>query len=176
MGRPSATGPDGLRHCSLCKTRKSVEEFYVVTRTRRGITRQERHPYCKVCDKTRNAKHYFANLDSIKARNAARKDEIAAYQKQYRIENADDLRDKLYRRKYGIGLAEYNAKLEAQGGGCGICKKSGHQVKGLAVDHSHVTRAVRGILCSGCNAGIGMFLDDVIVLQAAIEYVKKWGA
>jgi hypothetical protein len=40
-----------------------------------------------------------------------------------------------------------------------------------AVDHDHVTGAVRGILCAGCNTGMGQLRDDPWVLRRAIEYL-----
>jgi hypothetical protein len=56
-----------------------------------------------------------------------------------------------------------------QGGHCALCPR--HLV--LHVDHSHKTGAVRGLLCNKCNRGLGMLNDDITILTAAIEYLKK---
>src|SRR5699024_496382 len=59
-------------------------------------------------------------------------------------------------RKYGMTLEEYELRADAQGGRCLICAKPGAQ---LLVDHDHETGAVRGLLCHGCNVGLGWFKD-----------------
>lgn len=71
-------------------------------------------------------------------------------------------------RKYGITLAHYSQMLKTQNGCCLICKDGD---KKLFVDHSHVTKEVRGLLCHQCNAGIGMFRENPIILQNAIKYI-----
>jgi hypothetical protein len=51
-------------------------------------------------------------------------------------------------------LEIYEATLAAQGGGCAICGESCPTGRVLAVDHDHVTGAVRGLLCAPCNWGL----------------------
>lgn len=79
-------------------------------------------------------------------------------------------RDKLLRRKYGIGQAEYNAMLADQGGVCAICGEENSD-RILAVDHHHGTGAVRGLLCGNCNQGLGRFRDSPDFLTRAIAYL-----
>lgn len=76
------------------------------------------------------------------------------------------------KRKSGYILApdEYLAMREHQGGHCGICNTK-PQV--LYVDHCHNTGSVRGLLCSQCNTGIGMFKDDPARLASAIKYLAR---
>ena len=41
----------------------------------------------------------------------------------------------------------------------------------LVVDHCHETGAVRGMLCSNCNLGLGHFKDDPMLLEFARIYL-----
>lgn len=77
-------------------------------------------------------------------------------------------------KKYGIDIATYEATLEIQGGCCRICKKRPEDdPQPFHVDHSHKTGRVRGILCHGCNTGIGLFKEDVAFLKEAIAYIER---
>ena len=51
-----------------------------------------------------------------------------------------------YKSRTGIPLAEYDALLAAQGGGCAICGNA-PKTRRLHVDHDHKTGKVRGLLC-----------------------------
>lgn len=82
--------------------------------------------------------------------------------------------------KFGITLDEYNAISASQGGVCAICKmpegifdKKANRFRSLAVDHDHGTGAVRGLLCGACNKALGLFRDNVEIINKACEYLKK---
>jgi recombination endonuclease VII len=83
-------------------------------------------------------------------------------------------------RKYGISAAEYDRRMAEQGGKCAVCrqrekfinKRSG-KTQELSVDHCHSGTGVRGLLCVGCNRGLGYFSDDPAALRAAADYIEK---
>jgi hypothetical protein len=75
------------------------------------------------------------------------------------------------RKKYGIGLDEYEKRLADQGGVCAICSLPGEDT--LDVDHDHKTGAVRALLCHLCNIGLGAFADDPARLERAMGYLKE---
>jgi hypothetical protein len=77
-------------------------------------------------------------------------------------------------RKYGLTLLDYDEMVKTQDGRCRICGTTDSGIAGevWAVDHDHVTRRVRALLCSDCNAGLGLFGDDPERLRAAAEYLE----
>lgn len=79
-------------------------------------------------------------------------------------------------RRYRITPEEYHSLLEKQGGVCAICKEHEPEtgkIKRLAVDHCHRTLRVRGLLCRGCNARLGV-LENQGWLHKAWEYLAPW--
>ncbi len=77
--------------------------------------------------------------------------------------------------KYGLTEEAYRELRESHAGKCAICGGNGGK-QGLGIDHSHSTGVVRGLLCSSCNAAIGMLRDDIFLMHRAIDYVEKWDA
>lgn len=78
------------------------------------------------------------------------------------------------RAKFGLSLADYAARLAAQGGGCAICgtdEPGGRWGASLHVDHDHATGEVRGLLCAACNVMLGNAGDDPARLRAAADYL-----
>lgn len=66
-------------------------------------------------------------------------------------------------------VGEFDQLVIDQLGRCGICEK---QLTGkIAVDHDHETDAIRGLLCYGCNTGLGHLGDNVDGLMRAAAYL-----
>jgi hypothetical protein len=84
-----------------------------------------------------------------------------------------DARDKERARRHGITLEDYRALVKKQANACAICKRTDRP---LVVDHCHVTRQVRRLLCNMCNVGLGCFNDDPALLRAAADYLEVIGA
>jgi Recombination endonuclease VII. len=63
--------------------------------------------------------------------------------------------------------------LAGQNGLCKICSVDLSTVR-ACVDHDHLTNMIRGILCHGCNCGLGKFDDSIILLTNAIGYLIRY--
>ncbi len=84
-------------------------------------------------------------------------------------------------RRYGLTREQFYALWDSQEGKCKICNKvlifdktdkSDPDAK-PHVDHCHATGKVRGILCRGCNRGLGGFKDSISNLESAIRYLGR---
>lgn len=152
--------------CPTCKKLKPVSEFYRNRRTKDGCSSQ-----CMECHKA-----YYKTTNAIektrKWRESYKKRKSENY---HRTKNDpgkfENRRKTAIRRKYGITHNEYIELLRSQSGVCALCGKSPNG-KPLSVDHCHETGKIRGLLCSGCNAGIGLLGDNVEGLLKAIEYIQ----
>ena len=140
-----------MKRCTVCKEVKDNTEFY------RALNSIDGKCYrCKSCDNKARAKWQENNPE--KALLSQRKKNL--------------------KYKYDMTIEEYDTLLKKQGGCCAICKttESGTLSKNnnFSVDHAHDdTKKVRGLLCNRCNGALGMFSDDVELLQKAVDYLNK---
>lgn len=97
------------------------------------------------------------------------------------IRNRERIRRSRYKRTYGTTYEKIEAAIALQGGKCLICSLEFPGGK-FNVDHDHSCcpdgkktcgKCIRGILCSGCNGGIGLLRDDINILTKAIEYLNR---
>lgn len=109
---------------------------------------------CIECERSAGRAYYAANRAAILARQRRQRYSTAAWR----------------RITYGLLDHDVEGMLRAQGGRCA----TGHQgSEPLVVDHDHETGRVRGLLCSGCNCGIGLLGDDPAVCRAAAAYLRR---
>jgi Recombination endonuclease VII len=73
-------------------------------------------------------------------------------------------------KKYGLPPGTYQRMLAEQNGLCAICKRR----RKLCIDHDHVTKQVRQLLCNKCNLAIGLFEDDADRSRAGGAYLDRW--
>jgi hypothetical protein len=72
--------------------------------------------------------------------------------------------------RYKMTLDQYHALQEQQDFCCAIC----HEEKSLTIDHNHETNMVRGLLCNGCNTGVGLFKESAPLLHNAESYLAHY--
>lgn len=119
-------------------------------------------------------------------------DKTHGYKKKYYLKNKEKLQQRARERKrqnpehtravnwksdlkikYGMTPADYAALYRAQGGVCAVCARLPDNHGRLNVDHDHETKAVRQLLCNGCNSALGYVFDDPERLRKLAEYIER---
>ena len=144
-----------VKFCTTCKTKKCaacnkiklLKNFYSDTGLANGFA-----SYCISCDKEKKRINYLKDKSGMRRRNL--------------------------KSKYNITLDEYDKLFEKQKGLCAICgqketRRNKYNVWHLAVDHSHITGKVRGLLCGNCNSMLGFVKDKPTLLLNAYSYLNK---
>ena len=152
--------------CAKCKGTKPITDFYIDKS--RGA-----RPWCKACDLEANRKQrqqpdYKAKKREQQARYYARpevKARVLARSKKYR-------RKSYLKYKFGLAPEDIDTMKVAQSSRCAICGEVFK--KSPCIDHNHETGQVRGLLCNGCNLGLGLFKDDAQTLTNASQYLTSW--
>lgn len=148
-----------MKRCPRCGETKSVDEFYKNSHEKDGLS-----TWCKECTSAYSKDYRERNRERLNAR-----------ERQWKADNPLKVFASDIRQRYGITLEEYDEKLEAQGGGCAICGKTPEENgQRLCADHDHETGIFRGVLCTHCNAGLGMFQDNIALLGDAMFYLRIW--
>lgn len=76
----------------------------------------------------------------------------------------------------GMTLEWYDDKLLEQCGGCAICGRRPARIR-LAVDHCHLSGAIRGLLCYICNRKVlGVIEKFKIDPRKIVAYLEKYGS
>lgn len=97
------------------------------------------------------------------------------------MENKQVRWERRIQRYYSLSPEQYTKILAAQNGVCGICELPCSTWERLSVDHNHdccpgktsCGKCVRGLLCHLCNASMGGFKNDPILLERAVEWSKR---
>jgi len=128
--------------------------------------------------KANNKAYREKNKEKIRAYARAyyenNREKLNVKHKAYREKNRDKKRGGELKRKFGIGLHEYNLILTEQKGKCACCGIHQNELTmNLAVDHDHDTGLIRGLLCGNCNTAIGKLGDNIEGLMKALNYLEK---
>jgi hypothetical protein len=160
------------KKCARCHEDKDTGTFYKNKSNKSGFDE-----YCKSCRKL----IHRAYRDTDKGRatfNRCSREYYRRHKRQVlrkcKKQYAKEGRQKWYqlKRQFGIDQEDYMWLLSQQNGVCAVCEKPPGS-RHLAVDHDHKTNKIRGLLCSNCNAGIGMLRDDPKILLAAVSYLQS---
>jgi hypothetical protein len=152
--------------CLTCRKKKSVW----AKKNRKKINRAERiwrnkNPLKVQANKKRYRKKHLEKVKT-QIRNLHKINGVRYRYNRWRI---------WIKNKYGLTEEKFISILKKQKGLCAICKSlqlCGKRKK-LYLDHCHKTNKFRGLICFRCNTMLGMALDNIKILKAAIKYLRR---
>lgn len=160
------------KRCSKCKKTKLLSSFGDHAGRPDGL-----QTWCLSCQKEYQA----ARRERLRSRSKVVMPKEKRCSKCKRIRAAsefstnrsqpDGLHNQCNRCRRLLTSTEFDRLYEEQKGKCAIC--STPMGKKANVDHCHSTGVVRGLLCRGCNFGLGFFRDDPDRLVRAAQYVEE---
>lgn len=151
------------KQCSKCKSHRLLKMFMV--------TNGKRRARCKFCDAELSKQ--YRKLHPAQYKETKRKANLKRAADPVKREVDRLAATAVYWRRDGLDVKEVLAYIAAHHGACEICRCSIVDHGKRHVDHDHITKRFRGLLCGSCNRALGLFKDDIIRLQAAIKYLRK---
>lgn len=156
--------------CSKCKVERKETLFHKDKHKLSG-----RRPDCKYCQAEYHAKNKKTrNQQCNKNWHTKYKYTYKEINKKRYLNNKLKARDFRLKNMYGIGIEEFEVMFNNQKGCCKICSRHQSELdQTIFVDHCHVTKKVRGLLCRSCNFLLGAARDKVSILNSAINYLNE---
>jgi hypothetical protein len=137
------------------------------------------HKVCPKCGGKKERSEFHKDKNRNDGLAGFCKECLVAKNKKWRENNPERMKEHMatriwYKRKisYGLSKEDFFKMLQAQDNKCAICKMGINE--SCHVDHCHDTNIVRGLLCGGCNTGIGMLQDNPDILEEAARYMRKY--
>lgn len=155
-----------MKTCTRCGEEKPQSEFHKSFVTKAG--EQRYFKYCKTCAAKKAKVYYQANIERLRIEGVRKQRERREARLDHETRRRRDLR-----KKYGITVEDWDRLHDLQLGRCAICHLPLAEVTKVCVDHDHVTGAVRGLLCTRCNQGLGYFQDSSEMLLSAARYIDS---
>lgn len=153
-----------LKICTRCRNQKPFDFFGFDKKGKHSL-----HAWCKSCKNAAQKQHIIDNRDTVNARVRSR-----------RVNNPIPFLQAKYKCLFGISYNQFQEMIEKQHNLCAICdrpestvdKRTG-KIRKLAVDHNHITKKVRELLCGKCNQALGLLNEDLKVIINLIKYIQK---
>lgn len=137
---------------------------------------------CPKCSREASLKHYHNNKKPLtpEQKEKKRKSNLK-WKHTIRDSGFTNQQITMIKSRYGLCEKDLVKLVDKQNCKCSICSKELNKNRNtekdksddLCIDHNHITGSIRGLLCRDCNLAIGMFKDNIELLNNAIKYLKE---
>ena len=139
------------------------------------ITAPVAYKTCRTCGTTQPLTTEFWNKNQHTWQSRCRKCRAKArsvdYKRRGRTPQTKDCTTPERLRRFQLTVETHAELLKTQDHKCPICTKA--VTDKCPIDHCHDTGRVRGVLCYGCNNGLGAFKDNALNLFKAYSYLME---
>lgn len=127
---------------------------------------------CNLCDESKPLVDFYRHKKNNRIYSACKKCHCA--RTALRIRSNPEKRSESNWKQRGIDCtwAQFEQMMQEQDSVCAICEMPEPSGRNLAVDHSHETGEVRGLLCTLCNVTVGKFEGGRIPLNRFLHYMS----
>jgi hypothetical protein len=141
--------------CTKCKLEQSTDQFYYNSEKANKLT-----SWCRACCRGYyHTEHGRATTEKYRKSAQGR-------------ENAKAQSRRVVLKRHNITQEFFDSLIEEQDNKCAICGTELQAGYRTHIDHNHSTGSVRGLLCSKCNTGLGLFREDKQILLNAVSYLE----
>lgn len=154
-----------MKTCTKCGATKALKEF-----PKDKLKKDGHKPACKECYSVYDKKRYWKDPEGQRKRVAEYRESLTEEERYIRNRNTK------LKQAYGISHDDYLLMLEKQNYKCACCGKDNKDagIKGLVVDHNHITGKVRKLLCNHCNTALGLLKEDKTIINNLLKYVEEY--
>lgn len=124
--------------------------------------------FCPDCKETKERTEFYLRRKSGQTSCSRCKVCHLKYTKEHELEKFGSHKYRHMFQNHGLTAEAYDEMYEKQQGRCFLCERE----RKLVIDHCHTTGRVRGLLCNGCNIGLGQF-EYLMLFDKAKEYVTS---
>ena len=146
--------------CNVCKIDKDIKDFE---------WQKNRPNPRKTCQTCRSKRRWLSIIsDSDKHKH------FLNVRRIWRIKNREKININWILNNHEFTLEQYQKMLNDQGYLCGLCDNILDMGRNTHIDHDHETGAVRGLICTRCNTGIGQCGDTIGGLLQCVAYLQQY--
>lgn len=170
------------KKCTKCGAEKPIGEFAPTKQQLKGGVKS----WCRECEREYKRqwvqKNPVRRRDQINGWKASNREKVRGWNREYsaRIRRENPVKSHAWerrarlKREYGVTPEWFDAQVISQNNQCEICGGP-PPAKGFSIDHCHLTKRVRALLCSGCNTALHKMERNIEWVRKAEAYLGRHG-
>jgi|SRR5882724_5814870 len=149
---------------------KNKDKIVAYSRAYRDRNRESVRAYAREYARKVRSTDPTKYRQSINDWRKAHPEATAETQRKWRTKHPRKVLEGNLKKNYKLSFERFSAMVIEQLGRCYTCKIPCYD---LEVDHNHLTKVVRRLLCGPCNRAIGLLKENPDVCEAIAYYLRE---